>query len=60
LLFSETSSEVKNNRLQWTSPLCGLDRHIDRGVRAKNIRMEKQKRVWQRCMLLYIIIYLNK
>jgi hypothetical protein len=41
LLFSETSSEVKNNRLQWTSPLCGLDGCIDRGACAKNIRSEK-------------------
>jgi hypothetical protein len=29
LLFSQTSSKVKNNRLQWTSPLCGLHGRID-------------------------------
>jgi hypothetical protein len=29
LLFSQTSSKVKNNRLQWMSPLHGLDGRID-------------------------------
>jgi hypothetical protein len=37
LLFSQTSSKVKNNQLQWMSPLCGLDGRIDRGVCAGNI-----------------------